>query len=34
MPMNVFLVYVGDDDFSRVLPEELDRAPADARASR
>jgi anaerobic magnesium-protoporphyrin IX monomethyl ester cyclase len=27
--MNVFLVHVGDDDFSRVLPRELDRSPHD-----
>ncbi len=26
--MNVFLVHVADDDFSRVLPKALDRAPA------
>lgn len=24
--MNTFLVYVGDDNFCRVLPEELDRS--------
>ncbi len=29
--MNVFLIHVGDDDFSRVLPKELDRSPGDAR---
>ena len=28
--MNVFLIHVGDDDFSRVLPEGLDRAPRNA----
>ena len=27
--MNVFLVYVGDDDFSRVLPAALDRSKSD-----
>jgi anaerobic magnesium-protoporphyrin IX monomethyl ester cyclase len=27
--MNVFLINVGDDDFSRVLPKALERAPAD-----
>jgi radical SAM superfamily enzyme YgiQ (UPF0313 family) len=27
--MNVFLIHVGDDDFSRVLPKELDRSPRD-----
>ena len=27
--MNVFLIHVGDDDFSRVLPKELDRSPHD-----
>jgi anaerobic magnesium-protoporphyrin IX monomethyl ester cyclase len=27
--MRVFLVHVGDDDFSRALPPSLDRAPAD-----
>src|SRR5512143_3319014 len=29
MSMNVLLVNVGDDDFSRVLPKELDRSPHD-----
>ncbi|MEI7732044.1 MAG: radical SAM protein [Verrucomicrobiota bacterium] len=29
--MNVFLVYVGDDDFSRVLPEEQSSKSADGR---
>jgi len=29
--MNVFLVYVGDDDFSRLLPEELDRTGSDSK---
>ena len=28
--MNVFLVHVGDDDFSRVLPKALDRSPSDS----
>ena len=27
--MNVFLVHVGDDDFSRVLPKALDKSPSD-----
>lgn len=27
--MNTFLVYVGDDDFCRVLPQALDRSPSD-----
>jgi radical SAM superfamily enzyme YgiQ (UPF0313 family) len=27
--MKVFLIHVGDDDFSHVLPRELDRAPQD-----
>jgi anaerobic magnesium-protoporphyrin IX monomethyl ester cyclase len=27
--MNVFLIFVGDDDFSRVLPAELDRSKSD-----
>src|SRR5512139_3591081 len=27
--MNVFLINVGDDNFSRVLPKELDRSPHD-----
>ncbi|SPE53239.1 Radical SAM domain protein [Verrucomicrobia bacterium] len=27
--MNVFLIHVGDDDFSHVLPKELDRSPHD-----
>jgi len=27
--MNVFLVFVGDDNFSRVLPKELDRSTSD-----
>ena len=30
MPMNIFLVHVGDDDFSRVLPKALDRSPSDS----
>ena len=30
MLMNVFLIHVGDDDFSRVVPKESDRAPQDA----
>ena len=29
--MNVFLVHVGDDDFSRVLPKELDKSPSDSK---
>ncbi len=29
--MNVFLVHVGDDDFSRVLPKALDRSPSDSK---
>ncbi len=28
--MTVFLIHVGDDNFSRVLPRELDRSPGDA----
>jgi anaerobic magnesium-protoporphyrin IX monomethyl ester cyclase len=28
-PMNVFLIHVGDDNFSRVLPKELDRSLQD-----
>ena len=27
--MNVFLIHVGDDDFSRLLPKDLDRSPHD-----
>ena len=27
--MNVFLIHVGDDDFSRLLPKELERGPHD-----
>jgi radical SAM superfamily enzyme YgiQ (UPF0313 family) len=27
--MNVFLIFVGDDNFSRVLPKELDRSTSD-----
>src|SRR5512136_2058940 len=27
--MNTFLVHVGDDNFCRVLPEELDRSKSD-----
>jgi len=29
--MNVFLVHVGDDDFSRVLPKALDKSPSDSK---
>jgi radical SAM superfamily enzyme YgiQ (UPF0313 family) len=29
--MNVFLVHVGDDDFSRVLPKELDKSRSDGK---
>jgi anaerobic magnesium-protoporphyrin IX monomethyl ester cyclase len=29
MSMNIFLIHAGDDDFSRVLPKELDRTPHD-----
>jgi anaerobic magnesium-protoporphyrin IX monomethyl ester cyclase len=29
--MKVFLIHVGDDNFSRVLPKELDRTPSDSR---
>jgi radical SAM superfamily enzyme YgiQ (UPF0313 family) len=29
--MNVFLVHVGDDDFSRVLPRSLDKSPSDGK---
>jgi anaerobic magnesium-protoporphyrin IX monomethyl ester cyclase len=29
VPMNTFLVYVGDDNFCRVLPEELARSTSD-----
>jgi anaerobic magnesium-protoporphyrin IX monomethyl ester cyclase len=28
--MNVFLIHVGDDNFSRLLPKELDRTPTDS----
>jgi hypothetical protein len=27
--MNAFLVHVGDENFCRVLPEELDRSKSD-----
>jgi hypothetical protein len=29
MPRNIFLIHVGDDDFSRLLPKELDRSADD-----
>jgi radical SAM superfamily enzyme YgiQ (UPF0313 family) len=29
--MNVFLVHVGDDDFSRLLPKALDKSPSDSK---